>query len=95
MRVAKTLSSDAYWEDPRFRRKRPEVRGSLKYRYEDDICHRDERSAWEQADSRCSLNDGAPNYAHIARDTSCNRRPRLPALQVLGRSSDGNPGAIS
>ena len=53
MRVAETMSFNDYWSDPRFRAKRPNLRGSIKQAYGDNIYHRHSEDApWEQEDSR-------------------------------------------
>lgn len=69
MRVEEILGFDPYWADPRFRRKRPNLRSSLKYVYGDNIYHRDADGRWVQENSRHSLKDGSPNPQHVARDT--------------------------
>lgn len=68
MQVGEKLSFDEYWRDERFHAKRPDRRGSLKYRYGDNIYHR-ENGEWIQEDGRHSSDDGSPNAAHIRRDT--------------------------
>src|SRR6266851_8012960 len=40
VKVAETCTYDQYWEDPRFLVKRPNLRGSLKQAYGDNIYHR-------------------------------------------------------
>lgn len=70
MRVDEILTFDAYWDDPRFARKRPNRNGSIKRAYGDNIYHRGPSGDWVQADSRHSLSDGSPNQGHIDRDTS-------------------------
>ena len=72
MQVSEKLTFDEYWSDPRFQRKKPDRRGSLKYRYGDNIYHRDAAGEWGQADSRHSLDSGAPNPEHVAKDTKAN-----------------------
>jgi len=72
MKVAEVLDFEAYWNDPRFRSKRPVLNGSLKLMYGDNIYHRIGRR-WAQADSHHSLDNGNPNPRNIARDTSVNR----------------------
>jgi hypothetical protein len=69
MQVSEKMTFDEYWSDPRFQRKKPDVRGSLKYRYGDNIYHRNDAGDWEQANSRHSLDSGAPNPEHVATDT--------------------------
>jgi hypothetical protein len=71
-RVEERLTFDDYWNDPRFQAKKPDVHGSLKYRYGDNIYHRTHEGAWEQADSRHSREGGLQNLAHVARDTGRN-----------------------
>lgn len=72
MRVDETLTFDEYWADPRFSHKRPNLRGSLKQQYGDNIYHHDVDSNWIQEDSRHSQEDGTPNEGHVARDTKAN-----------------------
>lgn len=72
MQVSEVLDFDTYWGDPRFLRKRPDLKGSLKVIYGDNIYHR-EGDSWTQVDSHHSLENGIPNPANIARDTSANR----------------------
>ncbi len=69
MEVSEILSFDDYWLDQRFRSKRPNLRGSLKQRYGDNIYHHGSNGEWLQEDSRHSFEDGTPNPGHIERDT--------------------------
>ncbi len=92
MRVDERFAFDAYWADPRFQRKRPDVRGSLKFRYGDNIYHRNRRGSWEQADSRHSLDGGVPNPDHIARDTRCNAVLASRHFAYWGRQAEEIPG---
>lgn len=69
MRVGEKLTFDEYWCDPRFERKKPDRRGSLKYRYGDNVYHRTLTGEWLQEDCRHSLENGTPNPAHVERDT--------------------------
>lgn len=69
MEVAEKLTFDAYWADPRFQLKKPDPRGSFKYRYGDNVYHHDSNGAWQQLDCRHSLESGQPNVAHLQRDT--------------------------
>lgn len=70
MEVGEKLTFDEYWNDARFQRKKPDRRGSLKYRYGDNVYHRSPDGGWLQEDCRHSLDDGQPNPDHIRRDTS-------------------------
>lgn len=72
MQVSEVLDFDSYWTDPRFIRKRPNLNGSLKVIYGDNIYHRVGKR-WVQADSHHSLENGRPNKANIAWDTGVNR----------------------
>ena len=74
MRVTETLSHGQYWDDPRFRRKRPNLKGSMKHAAGDNIYRRDTRKKrWHQLNSYHSNADGSPNESHIERDTSVDR----------------------
>ena len=71
MRISSVLTFDEYWADPGFRRKRPDLRGSLPSRYGDNIYHRvDGTGGWVQEDSFHSLPGGVVSEANLARDTS-------------------------
>jgi hypothetical protein len=70
MRVGEILTYDQYWKDPRFIRKRPNLRGSLKRAYGDNVYHRDPKTGrWVQANCHHSHPDGSPNQANICHDT--------------------------
>lgn len=74
MKVAEALTYDEYWRDPRFRSKRPDLTGSLKQAFGDNIYHRHTRTGkWMQEDSHHSLASGKPNRANIKHDTSVDR----------------------
>lgn len=73
MRVEEILGFDAYWDDPRFARKRPRRDGNIKQLYGDNIYHHGPDESWQQEDSRHSLKDGSPNQGHIRVDTSTDR----------------------
>ncbi len=72
MQVDEVLDFDSYWNDPRFIRKRPNLNGSLKMIYGDNIYHRVGKK-WVQLDSHHSLENGRPNKANIAWDTGVDR----------------------
>ncbi len=74
MRVTEVMSFDEYWKDERFVWKRPNLRGSQKHRYGDNVYHRDSSGNWIQEDSRHSRADGSPEPAHLERDTSLTER---------------------
>ena len=73
MRVAETLTYNEYWADPRFHRKKPNLRGSLKQAFGDNIYFRDETGQWHQQDSHHSCQGGAPNFHNIRNDTQTDR----------------------
>lgn len=72
--VTETLSYEEYWRDPRFGVKRPNLSGSLKQAFGDNIYHRDPGSGkWLMANSHHSLNDGRPNPQNVSHDTQSER----------------------
>ena len=74
MRVGETLSFDEYWDDPRFQNKRPNLRGSKKQAFGDNIYHRPSSSHdWIQEDSHHSHADGTQNPRTTADDMKTNR----------------------
>ncbi len=74
MRVGEAMSFEQYWQDPRFRQKRPNLCASLKRAFGDNIYHRDSNLVqWHQVDSHHSYEDGTPNPANIAHDTRVDR----------------------
>ncbi len=72
MEVAETMTFNDYWNDRRFQRKKPNLRGSKKQAFGDNIYHRD-ADGWHQQDSHHSLEDGTPNIANIRNDTQTDR----------------------
>jgi hypothetical protein len=74
MRVTETLTFDEYWADSRFLAKRPNLSGSQKQAFGDNIYHSDAKSgAWIQEDSHHSYADGAPNLGNLDSDTQTDR----------------------
>ena len=73
MRVTETMTFNEYWKDERFRPKRPNLRGSKKQAFGDNIYFKDEEEKWHQQNSHHSWADGSPNLHNIARDTQINR----------------------
>lgn len=74
MCVTETLTFDQYWKDPRFRNKRPNLRGSEKQAFGDNIYHRDRATGrWRQEDSHHSFPNGEPNRLNIENDTQVDR----------------------
>ena len=74
MRVSGTLTFEEYWADPRFQSKKPNLRGSKKQAFGDNIYHRNPGTRrWCQLNSHHSLDDGSPNPANIKTDTGTDR----------------------
>ena len=74
MLVSNVLTYNEYWSDQRFRAKRPNLRGSLKQAYGDNIYHRPTATAaWQQEDSHHSFPGGQPNPANVDDDTKTDR----------------------
>ena len=74
MQVDETSDYDTYWKDPRFRVKRPLLRGSKMQAFGDNIYHRDgPRGEWLQENSFHSLPDG-PNPINVRHDTKTTDR---------------------
>jgi Nucleotide modification associated domain 2 len=70
MEVATILDYDEYWDNPQYRSKRPNLRGSIKQAYGDNIYHLSgPGGGWLQANSHHSNPDGSPNRANTAHDT--------------------------
>ena len=73
MRVTETMTFNEYWENERFRRKRPNLRGSKKQAFGDNIYFKDDADQWHQQDSHHSYRCGAPNPHNIRNDTQTDR----------------------
>ena len=74
MKVGETMSYDEYWSDGRFQQKKPNLRGSKKQAFGDNIYSRaPDGNNWHQLNSHHSFMNGAPNPANIANDTQTNR----------------------
>lgn len=69
LRVAEVTDFDTYWSDPRFRRKRPQMNGSLMQQHGDNIYRRGPAGDWLQVDSFHSRPDGSQCPKNTARDT--------------------------
>src|SRR5690348_12619531 len=68
MRVQEKLTFQQYWDEPRFRRKRPRFTGGIAQEYGDNIYHHDQSGEWVQEDSHHSLDDGGWNSLNADRD---------------------------
>ena len=69
MRVTETLSTAEYWDDPRFQRKKPEMRYNWVAASGDNIYEPMGPAKWRQLNSYHSKPDGTPNDQHEHRDT--------------------------
>lgn len=72
MRVTGAMTFNQYWSDLRFERKKPNLRGSKKQAFGDNIYFRDAKK-WCQANSHHSMPDGSPNKLNVATDTQADR----------------------
>ena len=73
MQVTETMSFEEYWVDPRFELKRPNLRGSVKQAFGDNIYHRTAEGGWAQENSHHSLRDGSSNPENVDHDTRVDR----------------------
>ena len=73
MRVSETLTFNEYWNDERFLRKRPNLQGSLKQAFGDNIYFQAENGRWHQQNSHHSYANGTPNVHNICNDTQTDR----------------------
>lgn len=73
MRVTEAITFNEYWLSPRFREKRPNLKGSKKQAFGDNIYFKDGSGVWHQADSHHSYLGGSHNPHNIARDTKADR----------------------
>lgn len=73
MRVEESLTFEEYWTDARFDHKHPNLAGSRKMAFGDNIYRPDGAGGWMQLDSHHSLHDGSANPLNVATDTRVNR----------------------
>ena len=73
MRVTEVMTFSEYWNDSRFHCKRPNLKGSLKQGYGDNIYFKNEIGNWHQQDSHHSYEEGKQNYDNIFHDTQADR----------------------
>src|SRR2546427_5053034 len=74
MKVSETMTFNDYWDDPRFQTKKPNLRGSKKQAFGDNIYFKDPKTdIWHQANSHHSLDDGTVNQANVRADTQTDR----------------------
>jgi hypothetical protein len=92
MRVTETLSFDEYWNDARFRTKQPNLAGSMKQAFGDNIYHRLAGGAWRQLNSHHSYADGTPNQHNVVHDTQTPRVLASDDFAYWGGSGPDVPG---
>lgn len=74
MRVTEVMSFNHYWSDSRFEQKKPNLRGSKKQAFGDNIYYLDTFTyEWYQLDSHHSYPCGTPNVRNIDNDTQIDR----------------------
>ncbi len=74
MEVTEVMSFNGYWSDSRFKQKKPNLRGSKKQAFGDNIYYRSPATCeWHQEDSHHSNQDTTPNIKNIEHDTQTDR----------------------
>lgn len=73
MCITEDMTFNQYWCDHRFFLKRPNLQGSKKQAFGDNIYFRDKTGKWTQQDSHHSYADGTPNLHNIVHDTNSDR----------------------
>ena len=73
MCITETLTFNEYWEDERFQKKKPNLRGSMKQAFGDNIYFLDSPGRWRQQDSHHSYPDGKLNPHNVKNDTQTDR----------------------
>ena len=74
MRVSEAMTFNEYWQDPRFRDKRPDLHTSIRKAFGDNVYHRNEVDGeWRQEDSHHSCDDGTSNRRNVDHDTQVDR----------------------
>ena len=74
MRVTEIITFNEYWTNERFQSKKPNLRGSKKQAYGDNIYFREDNAdQWHQQDSHHSYPHGIPNLENLEDDTQTDR----------------------
>lgn len=93
MEVSEKMTFQQYWENPRFRCKRPVRNGSKASLVGDNIYHlNDER--WVQEDSHHSNSDGSVNFHNLRTDTQSDSVLASTRYIYFGRSAIALPNEI-
>ena len=67
------MTFNQYWGDSRFQKKKPNLQGSKKQAFGDNIYFRNDQGIWQQLDSHHSYPAGRPNPLNIEHDTKSDR----------------------
>lgn len=95
MHVGEIVLFDEYWSDPRFVRKKPNMRGSMMYRYGDNIYWTGPDGTYQQLDSFHSEADGSLSVANRGRDTGTTERVLIGTkFAYYGKSAPPIPGPL-
>jgi len=70
MKVNEIVLMETYWNDGRFRCKKPIINGSPQLMYGDNFYHKNDQGIWMQENSAHSNKDGSQNLDHLNADTS-------------------------
>lgn len=73
MQVGEMKTFNEYWENIKYVRKKPNLGGSKKLAFGDNIYFKNSENSWHQADSHHSYDNGKPNIHNIENDTQTNR----------------------
>lgn len=92
MRITEAMTFNKYWEDSRFHQKKPNLRGSIKQAFGDNIYRVDATGHWHQQDSHHSFAGGAPNPHNIKNDTQTDRILVSEDYAYWGGSGPAIPG---
>jgi len=96
MKVDEITTFDAYWDDQRFRHKKPAMFGTTLYRYGDNIYHRDGNKVYHQEYSFHSMEDGSVSQGDLKRDTGTTDKVLISQnFAFWGKSGVPLPGHLS
>lgn len=95
MRVDRAMTFTEYWEDKRYRDKRPIRNGSRKMMVGDNIySFREDTRSWQQADSHHSNPDGTVNTHNLEHDTQADRVLISDHFYYFGTDAPKVPSAL-
>ena len=73
MKISQTMTFNEYWDAAKFQCKKPNLHGSKKQAFGDNIYVLASTGEWKQSDSHHTLYDGTPNVRNIKTDTKFDR----------------------